>query len=526
MARQGSHNLIRQIALFVLLSALFTAIYTLSPLYRSTQNTYFLHGAAAAGVGLLADDWMSRSADPTPAFSAIVSCTLSSLHASVFFVIAALLFGAYAMAMLGLVRRVLVISDSTQMLLFVAAFLAMHAIVVRAASQKLLFGLDLPYLLHQGLATQWALSPKFAPSSFGVLFVPAVYFAIRDRWPLALVCTTTAATIHPTYILPAAILTLAFMIDSLQQRHGMQRALAIGVVAAVMILPIVAYVILTFQPAPEPVHEMARSLLADELIPHHTDPSTWNWLESAIQLAVLAGGLAAAWRTRLFWILASSVALALVLSLLVVVTGNEALALMFPWRISVALIPISTAIMIGCAVARIGPRMATLTPAGQRTIRAACCIAILSMACGGIAKMILERRSIASEVDRGVIDFAREHRNEGDLYLVPVPARADQPEVMRDFRLNAGVPIFVDMQTHPYRDDELIEWDRRVRLARLVYTGAGPRRDEAIRMIAAAYGITHIVWPVNDGPLPFAAEEVYRDEHYGVVRIEERESSR
>jgi hypothetical protein len=68
------------IALFLLGAALFSAAYCQAPLYYSNQNQYFLHGLADAGVGLLNEDWLATTADPTPLFSALVSATARFLH--------------------------------------------------------------------------------------------------------------------------------------------------------------------------------------------------------------------------------------------------------------------------------------------------------------------------------------------------------------------------------------------------------------------------------------------------------------
>src|SRR5436190_6480308 len=88
--------------LFLLGSILFAAAYCQAPLYYSNQNQYFLHGLAEAGEGLLADDWLAKTRDPTPVFSGLVAVTGRSLHPWAFHVYYALLFGAYAAAMLGL----------------------------------------------------------------------------------------------------------------------------------------------------------------------------------------------------------------------------------------------------------------------------------------------------------------------------------------------------------------------------------------------------------------------------------------
>src|SRR5436309_13096901 len=92
----------RRVALFLLGTILFALVYCQAPLYYSNQNQYFLHGLAQAGEGLLDEDWLANTRDPTPVFSGLVELTARRLHPWAFHVYYALLQGAYAAAMLGL----------------------------------------------------------------------------------------------------------------------------------------------------------------------------------------------------------------------------------------------------------------------------------------------------------------------------------------------------------------------------------------------------------------------------------------
>ncbi len=95
---------IRAFLLFLLGSALFAGACALAPLYYSNQNQYFLHGLANAGVGLLNEDWLAKTHDPTLVFSALVTVTVRFLHPFAFYLYYGLLLGVYAAAMLGLFR--------------------------------------------------------------------------------------------------------------------------------------------------------------------------------------------------------------------------------------------------------------------------------------------------------------------------------------------------------------------------------------------------------------------------------------
>src|SRR5438067_5986920 len=93
---------LRAAAAFLFWACVFAAVYCQAPLYYSNQNQYFLHGLADAGVGLLDEDWLAYTRDPTPAFSGLVALTARWLHPWAFHAYYALLQGAYAAALLGL----------------------------------------------------------------------------------------------------------------------------------------------------------------------------------------------------------------------------------------------------------------------------------------------------------------------------------------------------------------------------------------------------------------------------------------
>ena len=93
---------VRAAALFSLGAALFALAYCQAPLYYSNQNQYFLHGLANAEEGLLHEDWLANTSDPTPVFSALVEITALALHPWFFYAYYGVLFGVYAAAMLGL----------------------------------------------------------------------------------------------------------------------------------------------------------------------------------------------------------------------------------------------------------------------------------------------------------------------------------------------------------------------------------------------------------------------------------------
>src|SRR5690242_2272079 len=93
------HGLSVRVAILLMAgAALFAAAYGQAPLFYSNQNQYLLHGLAAAGRGNLAEDWLAKTADPAPIFSALVAATGRWLPLETIHVYQGLLLGLYALA--------------------------------------------------------------------------------------------------------------------------------------------------------------------------------------------------------------------------------------------------------------------------------------------------------------------------------------------------------------------------------------------------------------------------------------------
>ena len=86
---------------------------------------------------------------------------------------------------------------------------------------------------------------------------------------------------------------------------------------------------------------------------------------------------------------------------------------------------------------------------------------------------------------------------------------------MQDFRLASGAPAFVDFKNHPYRDDDVLEWYRRVQLATRFY-----KQDQCEQLPdwVRDEGITHVVLPAGQTVCP-GLEQVYQDQAYSLYII-------
>lgn len=478
----------------VAVAVAFALVYGQLPLYTGDHHSALVHGLARAGVGRLELDWLAGTADPAPVTSLLVAAAASLDAQWLLLVGQAVLIGVYGLALLGLATTLLRIDGLAQRLVLLAALLFVHswlAVEVRGGLPD-----NLRSLATEGLAGQQAPGLTFGPSLFGVLLVVSLFAYARGR-PITAIALAGAATIlDPAYLLGSIVLCIAYLADTFFNTGARTTLVRGTALATVLLSPVALYSLIAFAPAPPAVHEVVQTILADFALPQQAKPDAWFGPDDAVRLGIVAAGLALTWRSALFPVLALATAASAVLAALQLVTASETLALLFPWQLSVVLVPVSTAIVLAAAtrvlfaLGRGGERLASRFTDGPpaRVVTAArtgvCVVAgmviAVSMVIGGERIARLDAQPEPGPLGSLVAGEPRP----GDLYLVPPRAY--------ELRLDAGVPVYVDLRTHPYEDREVLKWRRRLDEAARVYAGDS-LRCASLAALARRARITHVV---------------------------------
>lgn len=493
------------LAWFVVLATLFALAYNQSPLYTSNQNQYFLHGLARAGYGVLAEDWLANTADPTPLFSALVAATMALFRfEGLFYAYYVILMGVYFFSLSGIIETVFPLRPApVARSLFVAAIILLHSAGLRFLLLRL-FGGDWTYLFEGGVAGQRLLGPVFQPSAFGVFLLLSIYLYLRGR-PVWAVCSVVlAATVHPTYLFSAAILTLAYVAETFGREKRPWPALRLGLLALALVAPILIYTIFMFGGSTPETAVEARSILVDFRIPHHARVMDWLNATVIVKLAFLGMALYLVRRYRLFVLLGIPLALALALTVLQAFLQDDLLALIFPWRPSTWLLPLAVALV----TARLVVAAANRIPACfSRLARIGGLILIALAVTAGISRTYLEFAEAADSPARAVEAYAASHRQEGQQYAIP--------RDINDFRLASGVPIYADFLAIPYRDSDVIEWYQRIRINYSFFQRMKCDIPEDFYLKR----VTHIIAPVEFPQGCPALEEIYADDFYRIYLL-------
>lgn len=506
------------------LGALLFALAHTQPLtYYSNQNQYFLHGLADAGMGELGSDWLANTRDPTPLFSGAIALAEPVFGHAGFFA----LLMVYALSLTSLSRLLPFAPRSLAGEIVLQSLVTLtHSALVRMLSVQTL-GIDYPWYLQAGVANQYLIGAGLQPSVFGVLLLTALAAFGHGRPRLAGFLVGLACLAHSTYLLPAALLTLGMMAGS-----SWRDALALGAIALAVVTPVLAYIAIVFAPTDPQTFAAAQQILAWVRIPHHTDPARWLDLVAGLQTLVALLGLVA-WRgTRLARPLTVAAGLSLLLSIVAGLWHQPTLSLLFPWRLSAVLVPLATLVGL-TALARGLERF--LAPIVLFIL--AGLIFLMSL----IGAYVVMDRGLAyqeSQGERGLLVFARDHRAPGQLYLLPagypkppsrrgsasstfIPVRPSaEPAIfeLQRFRLQSGVPAYVDFKSIPYHDRDVLEWQRRLDLVVRWY-GIEDWDTAGIPDQLRAEGITHVVIPAGKTIRSTHLQTMFQDPTYRVAQL-------
>lgn len=532
MADSAHHDRPSRVLEALLTALAFALAYTQAPLFFSNQNQYLLHGLAQAGLGHLSDDWLAQTRDPTPVFSALVEAGYRNLGAFSLQVAYFLLLMAYFLSVRLLVSALPGAPDTRAFrLAFAAIFTAAHAAIPRVASVQLT-GVDYPWFLQAGVAGQYLLGPGIQPSAFGFLLMTSLAAFALGRPTLAAFLAASTCVFHSTYLLPASLLILGYLVERFRSNPNFGAgALWMVLAASACMAPVFAFILFNFGPTNPEVFEKSQQILAFTRIPHHCVIGRWFDVVAALQLAWIATGLVLLRRSPLAVALAVAGGGGLILSLVQYAAGNPSLALLFPWRISTLLVPTATAVIAAKLAAQL-PNNQWATWCGG--------VALLGLAGTGVWVMVDRLGYRSGDEERTLYDYVRAHAGANNLYLLPtrIPAVGTGrgsvstsftppprprpgsnliPVDLQRFRLSTGAPIYVDFKSVPYADIEVLTWLNRVRQCEAWYASDWSRESKEDELKREK--ITHVVAPASRPLSASYLEEVHADDAYLVYRV-------
>ena len=499
----------RNIAQFLFWALAFDLAFTQWPLYSENQNTKFLIGLAHARYGNLSQDWLANTIDPLPAFSFLVYLTYRFLHEGLFYVYHALLLGVYLYSVVGIAQTVIPLTESQVGRLYLrVTVIAMHAGLLWPFSLPVM-GSSLGWLLQSGVASQYLLNPVLQPSTFGVLLVLSIYLFLKDKPAWGAATAAVAALMHSTYLPSAGVLTAVYASHTLWTTRKLWCAIQVGGVALLIVLPVLLYSYLLLGPTSAELWAATQDVIVNFRIPHHSLPEIWLNSSVYVKLAIVVAASILIWRTRLFPVMLVSLLAATGLTLLQMQAPKDTLAFIAPWRISVFLVPLASALILAFVVTQIFDLFQQWADKYWLALGIVALLLLAIQVRTGALSMVDSFQARQQHAAAPLWRYVKEHEAPDDVYLAPT--------YMAEFRLETGAPVVVTFKSHPYKDMEVLEWRSRVDAVNDFYQAAA---CDMLTLMQQKYGVTHVVLEhgqVVDGCNGLALE--YADDRFDLYRL-------
>jgi hypothetical protein len=468
-------------------------------IFVSEQNTYFAAGLRLAGSESLEHDWFANKWQIHFVFSYLVAL-MSKLHVLRLgmFLIELGLAVTFAYS-LWLVARIVARTVNVRVVSLITRSGEQgregRDLAVAAVGYALAVGWMSWYGV-QGLAGQTIYVGYLAPAEFGILVVAALAALEGRRWFVASLLLTVVYLFHSSFVIHTStivVVAMVFILVGLRRRKQLWPFWLFFVALA----PYVFYISWSVISAPGDITQSS-SILALIRLPHHASPPAWWDMDSTKQVvAMLAASvvlLIASWKSLLSWQLAVGTIFVIVGTGIVAYGGSNQLALLFPWRASIYLYPISiVTLMIVLAAALLAVPRATIPDrlkpyAGLSSLGILCALMLffpiwrllpqenstfqLVFNAQPVDEYIYSGyRRIPDKVMRTLYHEVHAQTSVSDRILVP-------PE-MQDFRLAAERAVVVDGKSHPLLPSDVLEWDRRLRVVEAFYDGHLSTREAA-----------------------------------------------
>ncbi len=182
-------------------------------------------------------------------------------------------------------------------------------------------------------------------------------------------------------------------------------------------------------------------------------------------------------------------------------------------RLSAILVPIGTALVCAFFIDILFKHIPKLADGLRRPIEISC-LSILSITIlAGLVNSYIDFTHKRADPARALWEYITDHKQSGEIYLIP-------PK-MQEFRLQTGAPAFVDFKSHPYKDVEVLEWYKRIRISPYFYRNEPQNIDcNLLNTAHSLGGVTHVI--LGQAQLGLQCTElqsIYQDQNYALFSL-------
>ena len=476
------------ILVYLTLSVLFVVTVQQFDLYKGGAN-YLIHSIKFFDNNKLQNDWIANQEDHLPLFTYFNYFLIKIFSKNVIYVIHSILLGICPFFLYLISKNLFPkIKNINLCVIWFAIFIFIY-------HENSFFS---------GVAGQRVIDAGYQPASFGALFFIGIYLYLIKRIFLSIFFICLAASFHPTYILHTGFLILGFIAYTLISKKYLE-FFKISIFYFILILPITLFIIFNFIIIEKDITIIGQEILLGR-IPHHANIHYWFSYKDLFSLLTYFFSLFLLKDNSKFFVLFGVFGFcSIILSLIQFFLDNNSLALAFPWRTSVFIIPISSLIVISYFINKIKIEDKKLK------FIALSLILVSSLSFGYKSHYIKDLNSKFSSKLRLTSDIKKNFSTIDNL-LIPI--------TLEDIRMNIGLPVFIDWKHHALRYDQLIEWRLRIDLASNFYKSR--TLEEQIfnlNKIQEIDYISHILIKTND--LKIECKNLINHKVFALVSVNE-----
>jgi hypothetical protein len=350
---------------------------------------------------------------------------------------------------------------------------------------------------------------------------------LKKRYLPAIIVLGITSIFHSAYLLSAGLMTAAYLLQLLFGDLNLQdlswgnffsairKPFFLGLLALVCVIPVLWYNIAYLQSTSPELSKQSLHILVHERIPHHSLPEVWFDRMAVLQVAIMMVGVFLARKSRLLPVLLALFSGGLILTLVQIVTENDSLALIAPWRVSVLLVPIGSALILSWLISLLVKYLPVQNHKFHFVLLNVFLFTILYFCYSGREYQNTSWRRYLKRDVVDMMEFVRDNNLPDEIYLIP-----PYDNEFNDFRLYTGSPIFINWKSHPYLDQDVIEWYQRNLAANEIYTADATEACDLLSELTSNYHLTHIVMEVDDAVVTCPdLVEIYRDNYYVVSAL-------
>ena len=301
-----------------------------------------------------------------------------------------------------------------------------------------------------GVAGQSVINETLQPSTFGIFFFLSIFCFLNSKITLSVIAICIAVYFHPTYLIHSIFFILGYLICKLINKNYLS-FFKIGIIYFILIIPVVYFLYSNFIIEDPTINFSAQKILVEDRIPHHAKISQWFTYKDFISIVIIGIGLYLIRDKKSFFIpLLVVFVLSFSLTLIQYFTNNYFIALLFPWRSSVFLMPITSLVIISYFVKKINLNLKFIT-----------ILFLVVFSVFFLKNIFIEERFNKKLDDKKDLFIFLNDTKKIDLLLTPI--------YIEDIRMNTSIPIFVNWKFHAFKNNEIVDWYERVNIVKKFY---------------------------------------------------------